>query len=301
MCYVQVQRNLANGWLGKRRVRCPASLRRHCCFVCVFLLLVGWLVLRPRGCTLLFPLMLRSCEICWCFQVLRLDSCTADASFDLFSCNTQTHTRYGAKAPGQLVGGRWKPLQYLYKQSVLTDVATACGVSASEPNLKWRCYIKNDRGALPLTGMLQVRYVRFADRSIDTVITVPLSMGAGPGVIHWVDLPDTHTLDGKQQRDSLQLLLSSLPCQCVICSRGNAGAWRLCKATRQTVLNYGVLLLVVWSWWHDCAISKAQRGYCKRVCGTLQSMTRAKARGWTRHQPALSCAITQLQWYRRTR
>merc|ERR1719230_2216838 len=29
--------------------------------------------------------------------------------------------------PGQVVGGRWKPLQYLYKASIYSDVMATCG------------------------------------------------------------------------------------------------------------------------------------------------------------------------------
>ena len=32
--------------------------------------------------------------------------------------------------PGQLRGGRWKPLHYFYKRSLMTDVMATCGVTA---------------------------------------------------------------------------------------------------------------------------------------------------------------------------
>ncbi len=38
---------------------------------------------------------------------------------------------------GQLVGGRWKPLMYLLRQSLFRDVFAACGKDD-------RCYIRND-------------------------------------------------------------------------------------------------------------------------------------------------------------
>ena len=34
-------------------------------------------------------------------------------------------------SPGQLQGGRWKPLHYFYKQSLMTDVMATCGAAGA--------------------------------------------------------------------------------------------------------------------------------------------------------------------------
>ena len=65
---------------------------------------------------------------------------------------------YGCPScPGQVVGGRWKPLQYFYAQSVLTDVTVACGTFQSGER-KWKCYVKNDRPGLAFVGSVPVSY-----------------------------------------------------------------------------------------------------------------------------------------------
>jgi hypothetical protein len=48
-----------------------------------------------------------------------------------------------------VVGGRWKPLHYLYKRTLYTDVAVACGAGGA-------CYVKND-GIAPFNGSVTVR------------------------------------------------------------------------------------------------------------------------------------------------
>merc|ERR1719265_1162287 len=40
--------------------------------------------------------------------------------------------------PGQVIGGRWKPLQYWYRGSLFTDVMATCGKGG-------QFYIRNDR------------------------------------------------------------------------------------------------------------------------------------------------------------
>ena len=34
---------------------------------------------------------------------------------------------YGTPVPGQVIGGRWKPLHHMMAQSAYTDVTAACG------------------------------------------------------------------------------------------------------------------------------------------------------------------------------
>ena len=46
---------------------------------------------------------------------------------------------YGTPVEGQVLGGRWKPLQYFYKRSIYADVMATCGGDGT-------CFVKNDRG-----------------------------------------------------------------------------------------------------------------------------------------------------------
>ena len=67
-----------------------------------------------------------------------------------------------ASSPGQLQGGRWKPLHYFYKQSLMTDVMATCGASANvhghpEPPNENQCFISNHRASRPFNGTVTFR------------------------------------------------------------------------------------------------------------------------------------------------
>ena len=51
---------------------------------------------------------------------------------------------YGTPVAGQVLGGRWKTLQYLYRRSIYSDVMATCGEGGE-------CYVKND-APYPFTG-----------------------------------------------------------------------------------------------------------------------------------------------------
>jgi beta-galactosidase/beta-glucuronidase len=50
---------------------------------------------------------------------------------------------------GQVVGGRWKPLQYFYKDHLFTDLFVSCSVDA-------RCFVKNDNPLKAVSGTLKL-------------------------------------------------------------------------------------------------------------------------------------------------
>ena len=56
--------------------------------------------------------------------------------------------------PGQVRGGRWKPLQYFYRRSIYADVMASCGDGGS-------CYIKND-AIVPFDGRVDVTSLELA-------------------------------------------------------------------------------------------------------------------------------------------
>jgi hypothetical protein len=82
----------------------------------------------------------------------------------------------------QVIGGRWKPLHYLYKNSIYTDVALACGGNGL-------CYIKND-SPFPFSGKVIIYSVTFASGAINTIYNTSVTMATGAGVTKYftVDL-----------------------------------------------------------------------------------------------------------------
>ena len=82
---------------------------------------------------------------------------------------------YGTAVPGQVLGGRWKPLHYLYRRSLFADVMAACGGTGL-------CYVKNDQAGEPFAGQVQVDALEFASGATRVLATRTLQMAAGAGV-----------------------------------------------------------------------------------------------------------------------
>eukprot|EP01060_Flectonema_neradi_P008387 TRINITY_DN159_c8_g1_i1.p1 TRINITY_DN159_c8_g1~~TRINITY_DN159_c8_g1_i1.p1 ORF type:complete len:941 (+),score=169.32 TRINITY_DN159_c8_g1_i1:61-2823(+) len=74
---------------------------------------------------------------------------------------------------GQVVGGRWKPLQYIYKRTLYQDLIAVCGA-------KGMCYVKND-GMTHFNGFVTVVSVGLStgSESVLTNMTVSLQPFAG--------------------------------------------------------------------------------------------------------------------------
>ena len=90
---------------------------------------------------------------------------------------------YGTAVQGQVVGGRWKPLHYLYRRSVFADVMAACGVGG-------QCYVKNDAAGLAFVGQVEVAALQLIDgtKTVLTTKTFQLAQGAGVSAHFNVDL-----------------------------------------------------------------------------------------------------------------
>jgi len=86
---------------------------------------------------------------------------------------------YGTPVKGQVIGGRWKPLHYLYARSLFTDVTATCG-AADPPN----CYVKND-GVNAFMGTLTISIVNFASGKTSTVSTTNVNLAPGAGTLQW--------------------------------------------------------------------------------------------------------------------
>ena len=83
---------------------------------------------------------------------------------------------YGTAAPGQVVGGRWKPLHYFYRRSLLADVMAACGAAGAD-----NCYVKNDAAGERFDGTVVVRALAFATGAVRTLATVDVALAEGAG------------------------------------------------------------------------------------------------------------------------
>ncbi|CAK9054165.1 Casein kinase I [Durusdinium trenchii] len=82
-------------------------------------------------------------------------------------------TRYGSAETGQVLGGRWKPLHYLYRRSIFADVFVACGANGT-------CYAKND-GSTTFDGQCTVSSLRLSDGAKAVVARLDVRLAAGPG------------------------------------------------------------------------------------------------------------------------
>jgi len=84
---------------------------------------------------------------------------------------------------GQVLGGRWKPLQYWYRSTIYTDVMATCGGDPSAPN----CYVNNDL-PVPFKGDVVISSIDFATGKETAVKSLKLDMAAGVGVTQRFDL-----------------------------------------------------------------------------------------------------------------
>jgi beta-mannosidase len=79
-----------------------------------------------------------------------------------------------AWTPGQVLGGRWKPLHYWYRKSLFTKVFATCGAG--------QCMVKNDHFEALSGAALSVSKVSLATGEVTSVYSNPtLQIAAGPG------------------------------------------------------------------------------------------------------------------------
>eukprot|EP00045_Choanoeca_perplexa_P014478 m.170416 g.170416 ORF g.170416 m.170416 type:complete len:997 (-) comp16688_c0_seq4:1727-4717(-) len=97
---------------------------------------------------------------------------------------------YGTPVRGQVIGGRWKPLHYWYKSSILTDVAVACGGDG-------QCYIKND-SPFAFTGTVTIDAVTLSTGATSSLYNKSISMPTGAGVTSFLNL-DLSRINASQQ------------------------------------------------------------------------------------------------------
>ncbi|CAE7271945.1 MANBA, partial [Symbiodinium pilosum] len=95
---------------------------------------------------------------------------------------------YGTPVKGQVIGGRWKPLHYLFRRSLFTDVMATCGMDG-------QCYAKND-SPWPFQGQCAVSVLHF-DGHRAVLQNLDLDLPRGPGVKHLfkVDVQNMSSID----------------------------------------------------------------------------------------------------------
>ena len=122
------------------------------------------------------------------FAVLEYELCPRSLSvrllFVCFVCLSQGwgSLEYGTPGfPGQVLGGRWKPLHYLLGREIFTDISATCGTVS--------CYVRNDQAGVAFAGTLQVMQVDIATGDMTLILNETVSIVDGPSQLTWFDLP----------------------------------------------------------------------------------------------------------------
>ena len=90
---------------------------------------------------------------------------------------------------GQVHGGRWKPLHYFFKRSLMTDVMATCGSRYHHPGQSL-CYLSNHRASRPFNGTVTLTaYDHFGNGSGKVLLHQRMTLPHGPGAIAWFGLP----------------------------------------------------------------------------------------------------------------
>jgi len=90
---------------------------------------------------------------------------------------------YGTPEKNQVLGGRWKPLQYIYERHLFRDVICACSDVL--------CFVKND-GTIPFAGSANLSVVNMYTGATRVLHAESLQMRAGAGISHWFDIDTTN-------------------------------------------------------------------------------------------------------------
>ena len=93
------------------------------------------------------------------------------------------HTEWGnPRYPGQVLGGRWKPLHYWYRTTIFADVMATCDGGG-------KCVVRNDAPSRPFAGTVTVTLTSFATGERTQLARQQVSLPAGVGATEWFHLP----------------------------------------------------------------------------------------------------------------
>lgn len=84
---------------------------------------------------------------------------------------------YGSAVPGQVVGGRWKPLHYQFRKSTFADQMSTCNTGGA-------CFVTND-SPFAFSGSVSARVINVVTAGAVAMFDVNVSLGPGAGVTHW--------------------------------------------------------------------------------------------------------------------
>ena len=103
--------------------------------------------------------------------------------------------------PGQVIGGRWKPLHYWYRQQLYTDVVAVCDGTGY-------CYVRNDATTPLKEARVEVNATNIATGESRVLASESVSLPAGPASLHWFSVPAVAQLD--QSANVLELVVRQI-------------------------------------------------------------------------------------------
>eukprot|EP00041_Stephanoeca_diplocostata_P035688 m.1267906 g.1267906 ORF g.1267906 m.1267906 type:complete len:334 (-) comp24743_c0_seq21:1549-2550(-) len=110
---------------------------------------------------------------------------------EIWPCGGWGSIEYGAPSvEGQVIGGRWKPLQYLLRSTVYTDVFATCCARCSGGTDQPNCVVKND-GVYDFNGTVSVSTFPFTSGVSQPLREVHVRLMGGQQDAVWfsIDFP----------------------------------------------------------------------------------------------------------------
>eukprot|EP00040_Diaphanoeca_grandis_P024326 m.133582 g.133582 ORF g.133582 m.133582 type:complete len:1057 (-) comp29683_c0_seq3:38-3208(-) len=84
---------------------------------------------------------------------------------------------YGSPVPGQVMGGRWKPLHYIFKSSTFADQLSTCNTGGA-------CMVTND-SPFAFKGNVNVTLSNLQTGGSTLMVLEPVNLEPGAGITHW--------------------------------------------------------------------------------------------------------------------
>ena len=94
--------------------------------------------------------------------------------------------------PGQVLGGRWKPLHHLMANHLYRDVISVCGSAGF-------CYVRSDDALAPFAGSVAISLLHLRSGALAPVKSVPVSLPRGGAAFGYFCLGTGDALAGSCQ------------------------------------------------------------------------------------------------------